>query len=284
MPADDKERSIPEDLQQLVLGYQNTCQVMSKLWFWAMGILLIALPAAFYGAGKDTIEALASGGGLWILFGIISRFLVFEFRRLRAGWVARKIERRIPAGRKLWQAMIRWIAEHNDGNYLNTLLKKLGVPPRFARTYASTMQQALAASPTAAGGFAASLLEKLDFPSSGGSTQTCVYTTTKTQELRDGEWVTVDSSTTSNGDISPEEAMRQAKALLEREAASLSEHSEPIELSPEPEGIVWAEPARPGSRRKSRRKKLDYMPLELDDFQPHDEEEATVGAKQGDDD
>jgi len=248
--------SMPSDLQRLVLGYLNTCQVMTRLWFWAVALLLPALPLGFYGAGKNWIEALIAGGGLWLIFGVISRFLVFEFRQLRAAWVARKIRRRIPAGRGRWQAMVLWIAEHNDGNFLNTILKKLGVPPRFAGAFAVAHPERASSPFRGLNQITDSLLGNFERPGGNGTAQTSVFTTTQTQELQDGEWVTVESSTTSHGNVPPEEAVREAMARLD-EQVETSRVSLPV-----------------ATTGKKRRRRLDYLPLELEEFQPGQEEDG----------
>ena len=251
--------SMPTDLKQLVLGYLNTCQVMTRLWFWAAGLLLFALPLGFYGAGKNWVEASVTGGGLWLIFGVISRFLVFEFRQLRAAWVARRIRQRIPAGRERWQAMVRWIAEHNDGNFLNTILKKLGVPPRFSGAYAVPHAETVSSPLRGLDRITESLLGNFDQAEGDGTAQTSVFTTTQTQELRDGEWVTVESSTTSHGNVSPDEAVREAMALLEERVEDRSRgrsgracgHEAPQETGLPSPGTGRV-PAGPGRRPRGR--------------------------------
>ena len=99
MQGPERAAELPRSVKELVLGYLNTCQVMGKLWFWVMAFLAVGLPLAFYGAGNTQIEALINGGGFWLITGILSRLAVFEFRQLRAGWVARKIGRRVRTGR-----------------------------------------------------------------------------------------------------------------------------------------------------------------------------------------
>ena len=274
-----KGAEVPRSVRELVLGYLNTCQVMSKLWLYAMGFLALALPLGFYGAGNSHVEALINGGGFWLITGILSRLAVFEFRQLRAGWVARRIGRRVRTGTPGWEALVRWIAEENDGNYLNTVLKKLGVSPRSTGIFATPLQESLAGTAPQVAEMAGDFFERL-VPGAGpdSTTETCVYTTTKTQMLNDdGEWVTVDSETTSHGDLPVDEAMRRAMAMLEEASAKL------------PDGMIAADaPARRGSiplsseegsrprpvRVDSReRRRPDYMPLELDEFDPDDEED-----------
>jgi hypothetical protein len=265
---------MPADLKQLVLGYLNTCQVMTRLWFWAVALLFFALPLGFYGAGKSSVEASVFGGGMWLITGVISRFLLFEFRQLRAGWVARRIRRRIPVGRERWQAMVRWIAENNDGNYLNTILKKLGVPPRLSAAYVTGHEESLDSPFRGLDQLTDNLLGNFDSRGDDSSARTSVFTTTQTQELRDGEWVTVESSTTSHGNVAPEQAMREAMELLEEQAQIVDRPAvEPIPVAAE----------SPRRSRRSRRKRLDYLPLELDDFEPErDAEPARAGTRESD--
>jgi hypothetical protein len=280
MPESDSEALVPRNLRELVLSYQNTCQVMTRLWFWAMAFLFLALPLGFLAAGRSWVEASVTGGGLWIILGVISRFLVYEFRQLRAGWVAKRIKRGIPEGQDRWKSLIRWIGENNDGNFLNTILKKLGVPPRFASAYAVPHQESLDTPFRGFDELAGSLLGRFEGPMEDGTSHTCVYTTTQTQELRDGEWVTVESETTSNGNITPDEAMRRAMAMLQEEASAVAPpEALPLSQGPQERASVAAEAG--GSREARRRRGFDHLPLELDEFQPDEEEEEpepAVGA------
>jgi hypothetical protein len=271
--ADEKPR-VPSALRQLLNGYVNTCRVMTKLWFRAMVVLLVALPLGIYGTDKSWVEAAVSGIGLWILVGAISRFLVFEFRQLRAGWVARTIERRTPRDHPSREAVVDWIKGHNDGNYLNTVLKKLGVPPWAAHPGTAPRSELEK--------FAAKVLGGGSFATQPDNVQTHVYTTTQTQMLNeDGEWVTVQSSTSSDGaGASPSEAIQKALAMLgqgasegvvlpEEEVAEPPPGFKPIPLSPA--GSDASRKRGEDSRRKSRR--LAYMPLQLDHYDPHEEED-----------
>jgi len=274
MTQSGSEYKVPASLKGLVLSYQNTCQVMTRLWFWAMALLFFALPLGFLGAGKSWIEASVTGGGLWIILGVISRFLVYEFRQLRASWVAKRIKRDIPMGQERWKGLIQWIGENNDGNFLNTILKKLGVPPRFSSAYARPHQESLDTPFRGIDQIAGSLLGRFGRSGEDGDSQTCVYTTTQTQELRDGEWVTVESETTSSGDITPDEAMRRAMAMLQEEASAISGgRTETIPLSPEQAGSTPAAEFTDQGRASRSRRRFDHLPLELDEFQPPDEEE-----------
>jgi hypothetical protein len=215
---------------------------------------------------------------------------VFEFRQLRAGWVARRIGRRVRTGTPAWEGLIRWIADNNDGNYLNTLLKKLGVSPRSTGIFTTPLRESLAGTAPQLAGMAGELFEKL-VPSEDGSTHTCVYTTTKTQMLNDdGEWVTVDSETTNHGDLPADEAMRRAMAMLEESGAKL------------PQGMIAADApaprlsiplsasgrAQPDSESRERWRRPEYLPLEPDEFDPADEEDdeaekTRVGASESGD-
>lgn len=287
MEQSEKAASVPRPVRDLVLGYLNTSQVMGKLWLWTVAFLAAALPLGFYGAGNDHVEALVNGAGFWIILGILSRLAVFEFRQLRAAWVARRIEGRIRAGTPAREALIRWIAENNDGNYLNTILKKLGVSPRATGIFAAPLRESLGVEVPRMAGLASEMFERL-VPSASDSTRTCVYTTTKTQMLNeDGEWVTVDSSTSSCGDLPPEDALRRTLAALE-EAGTAAAATGGTGGAPRRDGPIplsSAEADRPRATRLEsgeRRRRPDYMPLELDEFDPDDEdeesEEATVGA------
>jgi hypothetical protein len=286
MPESVRAIDVPKPVRELVLGYLNTCQVMNKLWFWAMGILALALPLGFYGAGNTQVEALINGGGFWLITGILSRLAVFEFRQLRAGWVARKIGRRIRAGTPEWESLVLWIADNNDGNYLNTVLKKLGVSPRSTGIFATPLKESLAGTAPQVAEMAGEFFQKLVPSVDSDSTQTCVYTTTKTQMLNDdGEWVTVDSETTSHGDVPVDEAMRRAMAMLEEAGAELPAGMAAADAAARPASIPLSSAGgeRPRPVRveaRERRRHPDYLPLELDEFDPDDDEEteeASVG-------
>jgi len=279
MPDPTKAISVPGPVRETVLGYLNTCRVMSKLWVWAMAFLAVALPLGFYGAGDNHVEALVNGAGFWIILGILSRLAVFEFRQLRAGWVARKVGRDIRPGTPTWETLILWIAENNDGNYLNTVLKKLGVSPRSVGVFATPLRETLAGTVPQVAEMAGEIFERL-VPSGPDSTQTYVYTTTKTQMLNeDGEWVTVDSETSSSGDLPPDAALRRALQAMEEAGASVpgiagasgrSRREGPIPLSGAEEGRPGAVAAAP----RQRRARPDYLPLELDEFDPAEDEES----------
>lgn len=272
---------VPAALKTLMRGYVNTCRVMSTLWFRTMLILLVALPLGIRGTGQSWVEAAISGIGLWILVGAISRFLVFEFRHLRAGWVARKIERRIPRGHPSREVVIEWIREHQDGDYLNTVLKKLGEKPGASHSLIAPLQRAVSSPKSAFERFAANVLGGSGLGGQSESVQTHVFTTTQTQMLNeDGEWVTVQSTTSSDGDgVPPSEAIQKALAMLGRGSSELvvAPHEEedagpppgfePIPLSP-PTGAV---PGRKKGRRKPKR--LSYMPLEVEDYTPREEDD-----------
>lgn len=268
--------SVSRPVRDLVLGYLNTSQVMGKLWFYAMAALAAALPLGFYGAGNNGVEALVNGVGLWIILGILSRLAIFEFRQLRAAWVARRIRRSVRAGGPEWEALLRWIGENNDGDYLNTILKKLGVSPRSSGLFAAPLNESLGLVPRRVSDLADGLFEQL-VPSGTESSRTYVFTTTKTQMLNDdGEWVTVDSSTTSDGDAPPPDAVRRALEILEEAGASPAaaaadgpRRSGPIPLSGAEDG-----PARTGAAGSpGRRARPDYLPLELDEPDPGGDEE-----------
>jgi len=129
MAEEGNKPRVPSVLKKLVLDYQNTCIFMLKAWRRLMLLLAFALPAAFYLHEATLLQATINAVGFWFISAAISRFLVLEFRLLRARWVANKIESRIPAGHPSREAVIDWIRENNDGNYLNSLLGKLGVSP-----------------------------------------------------------------------------------------------------------------------------------------------------------
>jgi len=279
--AGDKTRPrVPSALQQLILGYLNTCRFMARFWFRAMVVLLFLLPLGFYGAVKSSVEALVSGVMFWLIIGAISRFLVFEFRQLRAARVARRIDRRIPRSSPSRLSLIEWIGEHNDGNYLNTLLKKLGVPPRTARAYTTPLAEGVGFPTDKVEGITGALFEKISGAGSqGGSVQTHVYTTSQTQMLKDGEWVTVHSETSTDGDgTSPSEAVQKALAMLNDDDEP-PPGFEPIPVSSAEQSVPAAAAARERNRPGRERPSLDYMPLEPDRYDPDGDDPPDAKSK-----
>jgi hypothetical protein len=280
MRESSRAAEVPRATQELVLGYLNTCRVMSKLWIYVMAVLAAALPLGFYGAGHNHIEALVYGAGFWFITGILSRLAVFEFRQLRAGWVARKVGRRIRTGTPAWEALVLWIAENNDGDYLNTVLKKLGVSPRSVGIYATPLRESLRATVPQVAEMAGEFFEKL-VPSESGSTQTYVCTTTKTQMLNDdGEWVTVDSETSRSGEPPSDYALRRALSMLEEAHTAVPAAEVASRVTRREGSIPLSSTEEPRTRGRER---PDYMPLELDEFDPaeDEDEEAAVGASKG---
>jgi hypothetical protein len=241
-----------------------------------MVLLFFALPAAFYGAGKSGPDAAVYGVGFWVVLGVVTRFLVFEFRQFRAGRVARKIEKRVARDHPGRDAVIEWIAQHNDGNFLNTVLKKLGVSPWAARAYGTPLAESVVAPGPKLQELAEKLLGDAGSPAQSGSVQTYVFTSTQSQMLNeDGEWVTVHSSTSGNDEgVPPSEAVQKAMALLGQggfdaapepaaESAEPPSDFEPIPLSPPGD-----EPSR-ATRGRPRGRRPDYMPLQLEDYEPN---------------
>jgi len=279
MPGSEQSVSVPRRVRDLVLSYLNTSQVMGKLWFYAMAFLAAALPLGFYGAGSNSVEALVNGVGFWIILGILSRLAVFEFRQLRAGWVARRIRHSIRAGGPEWDALLRWIGENNDGNFLNTILKKLGVSSRSGGLFAAPPSESLGLVPPRVAEMADGLFERL-VPSGTESSRTYVFTTTKTQMLNDdGEWVTVDSSTSSDGGVAPDAALRQALALLEETGASTRVAAEAAAAARPPGAIPLSgdeddSPRASAADGRPRRARPHYLPLELDANDPAEDEQS----------
>jgi hypothetical protein len=238
--ADDKPR-IPSALKKLVLDYQNTCVFMLKAWRRLMLILAFAFPAAFYLREATILQAMVNAVGFWIISAVLTRFLVLEFRLLRAGWVARKIEKRIPAGHPARQAVIDWINEKNDGNFLNSLLKKLGGQRHVA---------SLSATPYDPTTFINGVLEKLG---KQDRTTTQTYYFSQTQMLNEnGEWVTVESFDPAGSGPPPEAAMQQA----------LEEAEPPAGFKP----IPIAAPAEGKKKKKRKRRRRTFMPLDPEAF------------------
>jgi hypothetical protein len=277
-----KKPRVPSELERLLRGYLNTCQFMTRLWMRTMLVLVVLLPAGFYAAGKNVLEAGISGVGLCVLLGVITRFLVFEFRQFRAGRVAVRIDQRIPRRHPSREAVVEWIAEHNDGNFLNSVLKRLGVSPRTSRAYTTPLEENVVATSPAFLAFAEKLLNGSEGPSQSGGVQTYVYATTQTQVLNeDGEWVTVETSTTDGGEaVPPSEAVQKAMALLRPGGSDADTGSgggdpppdfEPIPLSAPSSDTPRAPEERP-DRRESRLR-LGYMPLQLDDYRPNENED-----------
>jgi hypothetical protein len=251
--ADGKPR-IPSALKKLVLDYQNTCVFMWKTWRRLMLVLAFAFPAAFYLREASIIPTLVNAVGFWVITAILSRFLVFEFRLLRAGWVAKKIDKRRPAEHPSRQAVIDWIREHNDGNFLNSLLKKLDSSPHPPELSAIDYDPAT---------FINGVLGKLG-KQEQQTTQTYVYSS-QTQILNeDGEWVTVDSYSSEEGGAPPEAVLQQAFGQAEP-----PQGFKPIPIAAPTDG------KKRKKKRKRRRRK--FMPLDPEAF----EAEATGSGAEG---
>jgi hypothetical protein len=254
--ADDKPR-VPSGLKKLVLDYQNTCVFMLKLWRRLAIVMAVALPSAFFLRESNLLQAMINAIGLWLVFAVVSRFLVLEFRLLRAGWVARKIETRIPPGHPSRGATIDWIEENNDGNFLNSLLSKLGAPAR-ASVSPFAGQQALSSTTSDPTAFINGVLEKLG-KQQQQSVQTYIYSS-QTQVLNeDGEWVTVESHDSQEDGPPPEAAVQQA----------LNEATPPEGFKPIPiRSSAKGGPKNDKKRRKRRRKRSKHMPLDPESFDP----------------
>jgi hypothetical protein len=237
--ADNRPR-VPAALKKLVLDYQNTCVFMLKAWRRLMMVLAVAFPAAFYLREATILQAMVNAVGLWLMFAILGRCLVLEFRFLRAGWVARTIERRMPAGHPSRQAVIDWIGENNDGNFLNSLLKKLGVAPQAPPA-------AMSYDPTT---FINGVLEKLG-QQEQQATHTYVYSSQTQMLNQNGEWVTVESDS--------------------------AEETEPPEgFKPIP--IAVPQPKISKSKKRKKRQR-EYMPLDPEVFEPDGAEAGADGGE-----
>jgi hypothetical protein len=254
MAEGESKPRVPSALKKLVLDYQNTCVFMLKTWRRLMLILAFAFPAAFYLREASIIQALVNAVGFWVITALLSRFLVLEFRLLRAGWVAKKIDRRRPAEHPARQAVIDWIREQNDGNFLNSLLKKLDASPHPPELAAIDYDPAA---------FINGVLGKLGRQEQQ-TTQTYVYSS-QTQVLNDdGEWVTVDSYS-SEGDGAPPEAVLQQ---------AFDQAEPPPDFKPIP---ITAPAGGKKRKKKRKRRRREYMPLDPEAF----EAEATGSGAEG---
>jgi len=252
--AESKPR-VPSALKKLVLDYQNTCIFMLRAWRRLMLILAFAFPAAFYLRESSIIQTLVNAVGFWVITAVLSRFLVLEFRLLRAGWVAKKIDKRRPAEHPSRQEVIDWIREHNDGNFLNSLLKKLDASPHPPELSAIDYDPAT---------FINGILGKLGNQEQQ-TTQSYIYSS-QTQVLNeDGEWVTVESYSSAEGGAPPEAVLQQG----------FDQAEPPQGFKPIPIAASSEKNKRKKKRKKRRRK---YMPLDPEAF----EAEATgSGAERG---
>jgi hypothetical protein len=260
MAEQDKKPRVPSALKRLVDDYLNTCLFMTKMWRRLAIILAVAFPVAFILREVSLVQALVNAVGFWLIAAVVSRLAVLEFRILRAGWVAGKIDRRIPAGHPSRDVVIEWIREKNDGNFLNSLLKKLGVAPLIPPVLETAPQD-----PTA---FINGVLAKL-----GGqaqqSTTTYVSGNTITQVLNDdGEWVTIQESQPAAPEgPPPEQSVQQA----------LEELAPPENFKP----IPIAAPGGKGnkkSKRKKKKRRATHMLLEPEAYEP---EPAGEGRESG---
>jgi len=240
MAQEDNKPRVPTALKKLVLDYQNTCVFMLKAWRRMMLIMAFVFPAAFYLQEATILQAAINAVGFWFIFAAISRFLVLEFRLLRARWVAQKIDKRRPASHPCRQAVIDWIGENNDGNYLNSLLRKLSVAPE-------TPLSDIPYDPTT---FINGVLQKMG-KQEQQATHTYVYSS-QTQMLNaDGEWVIVESS---NSD----------------------EAEPPEDFKP----IPIKAPKKKRKKAKRKRRRRAYMPLDPEAFDPEGAEAGAYGMEQ----
>jgi hypothetical protein len=254
-----KKTHVPSALKRLVSGHQNTSRYMVKLWMWVVAALCVLLPLGFLAQGHSVLSALVSGMMLWLFLGIVSRCLVYGFHRFRAGQVADVIDRRIPSRHGSRDAVMEWITHENHRGYLNALLEKLGAPLWKTQVSYSPLNS----------------FDDLPIQvATKNQTQTQGYTvTSQTQVWKDGEWVTVESSSSGDGGgLDPEALIAQAMASMQgMTGADTSDATsepppgfEPIPIGPTPEKSVKKEKKRK-KRRKDRRQ---HMPLELDAFDP----------------
>jgi hypothetical protein len=250
MAEQDNKPRVPSALKKLMDDYLNTCVFMTKMWRRLAAVLAVAFPLAFMVREDSMVQALVNAVGFWLIAAVVSRLAVLEFRILRAGWVAKKIDRRIPRGHPARDTVIEWIREKNDGNFMNSLLKKLGVAPQ-----PQAVLQTTSSDPTA---FINGVLAKL-----GGqgqqATTTYVYGNTITQVLNDdGEWVTIrESQPAAPAGPPPEQAVQQAL-----DDSAPSQNFKPIPIAA----------PDPGNKKKTRREKkkrrATHLLLEPEAYEP----------------
>jgi hypothetical protein len=262
MAEQEAKPRVPSALKRLVDDYLNTCHFMTKMWRGLIAVLAVAFPVAFILRESNLIQALVNAVGFWLLAAVASRLAVLEFRILRAAWVAKKIDRRIPEGHPSREGVIEWIRDRNDGNFLNSLLKKLGAAPHPPPVIETTTSD-----PTA---FINGVLAKL-----GGqqqqTTTTYVYGNSITQVLNEeGEWVTIqESQPVAVEGPPPEQSVQRA----------LEELAPPENFKPIP--IAAPGPGKEKKKKsKSKKKKRRSTHLLLDP-EAYDPEAAGEGRESG---
>jgi len=293
------ERSpVPRRVRGWVEGYLNTSVVMARLWGRLLIGLGITLPLAFWIREPSRTQALVNAAGLWIVLAVITRFFLYQFRLWRAAWVARRIDDRVPPSHPSREVVLDWIRTHSDGNYLHTLLCRLDAGPSRLPGDPVPLHRTFDPPGVEARNALTSIFDGLLDDGSSGRTQTQTYVTTQTQMLRDGEWVTVESSTSSDsGDAEPSEAIQRAMAILaggnaviiDRPATRDDDEAPPPGFEP----IPVKSSRKKSSERKTRSRKRSsrktgprdkkYMPLQPDRFQPvADEPDQPAAAGPGD--
>jgi hypothetical protein len=260
MAEQDNNPRVPSALKRLVDDYLNTCVFMTKMWRRLVIILAVAFPLAFILRESNLIQAMVNAVGFWLVAAVVSRLAVLEFRIVRAGRVAGKIDRRIPEDHPSREVVIEWLRDRNDGNFLNSLLKKLGVAPHPPPVLETTTSD-----PTA---FINGVLAKL-----GGqgqqTTTTYLYGNSITQVLNDdGEWVTVqESQPYAPTGPPPEESVQQA----------LEEMAPPGNFKPIPIAAPGPEDEEK-SKPKKKKRRATHLLLEPEAYDP---ERAGEGRESG---
>ena len=90
--------------------------------------------------------------------------------------------------------------------------------------------------------------------------------------LQDGEWVTVNSSTSGNDDgSSAEEALAQAMTMLQQmKDGVIDVAAEPAPAPPQGFKPIPISGKKKKAKRRRRRREVRLIPLELDPFDPAD--------------
>jgi hypothetical protein len=292
---DNRRTPVPSFITTRIASYLNTCEVMEKLRCRGLVLFAVLIPLFFWVRADDLFLAAFESAGAWGFLWLLSTFVNFQYRQIRAASVTEKIDTHIPPGHESREEVIAWIARQRSGSRRgrNTLLAELGSPLGTALQFAGSMQadgDRAAVTTTNAEGprpeeSTAAMIDRrfggvlAQFGVAAGSrrqTEARTYTYSTTRVFRDGKWETVDE--TSGGDLlhdPPEELIQEA---LER----LNEPEPPAGFEPIPVSPV----EDPETERKRRRKKKRWgrgkrhMPLEIDRYEP-DDTDAGPGAGSG---
>jgi hypothetical protein len=261
---------------------------MERFRFRGLVVLGVLIPVFFWVRAQDLFLAAFESAGAWGFLWLLSTFMNFQLRQVRATSLTDKIDSHIPPGHESRADVIAWIARRRSGSRKarNTLLAELGSPVGTALEFAGSEGRGAvttvhAGGPRAGESTAAMIDRRFNEILAGfgalgtGSrrrNEPRTYTYSTTQVFRDGKWETIDEN--SEGDLlhdPPEELIQEVLERIHPEnegevALEPPADFEPIPVSPVPD----PETERKKRRKKKRSRGKRHMPLELERYDPDD--------------